>query len=208
MESKEDILVVSDDPDNFALYKGKFSHLTVDEVSKHIHVNYDTFTAKQNGCEVICKEPRGTAWFSKSGHNFVYSGKVMKSEPFNPFITELAEELEKLTGTEYCSMLANLYAHGKSGMGYHVDPLYDPDNPTIQIWKDDTAVISVGATRKFAVRELKNSPSRKYYYYQVENGDLMRMFNKCQETYQHAVKIEKREDSVGPRFSLVFKKHI
>jgi len=193
---------------HFKHYPGVFSDISFDRVKREIDVKFDTFTAIQDGREVVCQEPRGTAWFSKSGKTFTYSNKTMHPAPFNPLLTEMADRLKELVGVDYDSVLVNLYPHGKSGMRYHVDPLFDPNDPERQIWADDTSVISVGDTRKFIIRDIEDGSDRKYYRFNVEGGDMMRMYNRCQRLYQHTVKVEKAVESVGPRYSIVFKQSI
>lgn len=188
--------------------KGMFPSVTLEKILDGIEVKYDTFIAVQSGREVVCKEPRATAWFSDSGNSFIYSGKVMEPVELTPTLKAIRDDLETILGVHYCSVLVNYYPHGKSGIRYHSDPLFDPANPTKQIWIDNAAVISVGDPRTFIVREKEDSPERKYYRFRVESGDVFQMTEGCQAAYQHTVQVEKHEEDVGPRVSLVFKKHI
>lgn len=195
----------SNDPDNYQLHRRVFPGLTMAQIQQQVTVVHTKFRAIQDGEEVEVREPRGTAWFSDRGHLFHYSGKVMTARPLPPILADLRNRLHELTGMWYCSVLVNNYPDGKTGMGYHQDPLYDPDCPERQIWADDTAVISVGDTRRFVLRTLDQ---RTYHRHIVRSGDVMHMFGACQATYQHAVKLEKSRDAVGPRMSLVFKRHL
>lgn len=192
----------------FVHHKGMFPELTLEKILDGIEVKYDTFIAIQSGKEVVCREPRATAWFSDSGNSFVYSGKTMEPVELTPALCSIRDELEKALGVHYCSVLVNYFPHGKSGMRYHSDPLYDPTDPTRQIWVDDTAVVSVGDPRTFIVREKEDHPDRKYYRFIVGAGDVFQMTEGCQAHYQHTVQVEKHEEDVGPRVSLVFKKHV
>ena len=194
----------------FVQYKDIFPDITIDSVLADIEIKFDTFTAKRNGILVECREPRGTAWFSDSGNTFVYSGKTMYPRALTPNLSVIRDKLEALLSVRYCSVLVNYYPNGKSGIRYHSDPLYDVDNPTKQIWEDDSAVVSVGDSRNFVVRETEadSDLDRKYYRYVVESGDVFHMFMGCQKSYQHTVQVEKHEENSKPRISLVFKKRI
>jgi alkylated DNA repair dioxygenase AlkB len=188
----------------FAHHESTFPDITIEKVKYSCDdLTFDTFTAKKDGKPVVCKEPRATDWYSE--HDFHYSNKVMKAKPMPPFFVEMIKKLQEFTGTTYDSVLINLYPHGKSGMRYHQDPLYNSEGK--QIWADDAAVISVGSTRQFVLRDI-DEKDRKYHYFSVKNGDMMRMFNGCQSHYQHAVKVEKTKEAVGERCSLVFKKRL
>jgi len=196
----------------FAQHKNIFPEVTIESVLADIEIKFDTFTAKQNGVLVECREPRGTAWFSDSGNTFVYSGKTMHPRAMTPALSAIRYKLETLLGVHYCSVLVNYYPNGKSGMRYHVDPLYDVDDPSKQIWVDDSAVVSVGDSRNFVVREKIDADGehldRKYYRFVVESGDVFHMFEGCQKSYQHTIQVEKHEEDAKPRVSLVFKKRL
>lgn len=190
----------------FIIHKNIFPELTVSDIQREVVLKRDTFMAVRNGVEVECLEPRLTEWFSNSGHDFVYSGKTMEAKPMPKILQDVRNRLFELTGTEYCSVLVNLYPDGRSGMRYHQDPLYSPTDQTVQIWADDAAVVSIGESRMFILREKEESEYRRYYRNVVENGDVVHMFETCQRDYQHTVKTQK--NVTNPRISLVYKKHL
>ena len=61
-------------------------------------------------------------------------------------------------------------------MRYHVDP----DQGTL--WSTDTAVISIGDTREFLLREAQDYSQHHRYF--VTGGDCVIMHSDCQERYQ------------------------
>lgn len=107
---------------------------------------------------------------------------------------------------------------GGSAMRYHIDP----DQGIL--WGYETAVVSIGAARRFAFRSIDkgtttpttrpselvdsiiDNSSSKPHTFVLMNGDVTEMFNNCQERYQHTVKVAENRDEVAPRVSLVFKK--
>jgi alkylated DNA repair dioxygenase AlkB len=83
-------------------------------------------------------------------------------------------------------------------MRFHADPLGD-------VWAPDTAVVSVGAPRRFVFRATAD-PAATRYAYVVRAGDVVVMHADCQERFQHALLHEHGADDAAPRMSLVFKK--
>ena len=82
-------------------------------------------------------------------------------------------------------------------MGYHSDPI---DNK----WSNDFIVFSIGAHREFIFRENKNRDNK--IKFEFNDGDIIYMYDDCQEKYEHCVKKSKELDK--DRISIVFKKSI
>ena len=104
------------------------------------------------------------------------------------------------------------------------------------LWENETAVVSIGASRRFAFREIKsqkeepnnneesssssssdnnnnntthqNSSSSQPHTFVVMQGDVTEMFSDCQIRYQHAVKPAFHNKECAMRSSLVFKKQL
>jgi alkylated DNA repair dioxygenase AlkB len=85
-------------------------------------------------------------------------------------------------------------------MNYHIDP----DQGVL--WTDKTAVVSVGDSRYFCVRKIADHSDRHRFL--VSGGDVVLMYDDCQEVYQHCVRKEEAEAEAGPRISLVFKESL
>lgn len=117
-----------------------------------------------------------------------------------PRVAAVRDALAALTGVRFDSVLINLYEDGKAAMRYHEDPLYG-------CWAPESAVVSLGATRRFVFREASDHAVR--WEYRVRSGDAVVMFGDCnQGRLQHAVKVERRAEDAGPRVSLVFKQRL
>lgn len=144
-------------------------------------------------------EQRLTAWQSELGRSFEYSGKVMRAQaqPFTPLVAAARDALSRF-GVRYDSVLVNLYPSGESAMRFHSDPQGDS-------WATDTAVVSVGATRRFAFRSASApaDPSLRSEF-GVVSGDVVVMRGDCQARFQHSILPDPA--AAGPRISLVFKK--
>lgn len=128
----------------------------------------------------------------------------MERDEWTPSVRTIRNQLEERTGQYYDGCLLNLYPDGGSGMRYHIDPDQG------KLWDFDTAVVSIGATRKFAFREISNlldnrSPLQPHNFV-VMHGDVTYMFDDCQERFQHTVKNSDLKSEAAPRISLVFKR--
>ena len=71
-------------------------------------------------------------------------------------------------------------------------------------WAADTAVVSVGAPRRFVFRAVGDPATRCAVT--LRAGDVVHMGPGCQERFQHAVLPERSAEDAAPRISLVFKK--
>ena len=129
---------------------------------------------------------------------FAYSGKVMPIRPFSMLVRRVRDVLQRHTGIWYNCCLLNLYPDGGSGMRYHVDP----DQGLL--WDYETAVVSVGAVRRFAFRPMEGIMSPHNFV--VLDGDVTEMFADCQTRFQHSVKTAENRKELAPRASLVFKR--
>ena len=76
-------------------------------------------------------------------------------------------------------------------------------DPQGAAWAPASAVVSVGAPRRFVFRAA-GDPARRYAY-TVRAGDVVAMGPGCQEAFQHALLLEKDAADASPRISLVFK---
>ena len=156
-------------------------------------------------------ERRHTAWQGDNDDTvapFAYSGKHMVRRDWSRPVRQLRDRLVDTPHHPYYNAcLLNWYPDGQSGMRYHSDP----DQGTL--WDYDTAVVSVGATRRFAFRRNNKSSTvveaektRPPHNFVVLNGDVTHMWGDCQERFQHAVKNADEKQETAPRVSLVFKR--
>ena len=175
--------------------------LTVANLSNQVQFKADIIQTTSTGKSV--KERRLTAWEGESEDipGFAYSSKIMETRPFSPLVRSVRDELRKLTGEDYNCCLANLYPDGESGMRYHIDPDQG------ELWGYETAVVSVGAARRFAFRPIPGLQSKgKAHNFIVMNGDVTEMFGQCQQKFQHTVKTAEGRGEAASRSSLVYKK--
>lgn len=175
--------------------------LSVNELQLQVPFRVDTIRTSSNQ---IVTERRLTAWQGdETVGPFLYAGKSMPRESWSPLVERIRTQLREELHCFYDCCLLNLYPDGQSAMRYHIDP----DQGTL--WDYDTAVVSVGATRRFSFRSVpgiktvsNNHPPHSFY---VFHGDVVRMFDDCQVRFQHSVKKADNTRELCARSSLVFK---
>lgn len=139
--------------------------------------------------------PRLTAWFADPGLIYRYSGVTHQGNGWTRELMEVKHRIEDFSGTDFNSLLINLYRGGHDSIGFHADD--EPElgaNPVV-------ASLSLGATRDFV---LKHKTSGEKQTYALTDGCLLVMAGTCQNVYLHAVPKTRRE--VGERINLTFRK--
>jgi alkylated DNA repair dioxygenase AlkB len=178
------------------------SDLSLEQLTSQVDFHVDDICTSNSNH--IVKERRQTAWQGDDDDDehqgkvapFAYAGKQMPRKAWSPVVRTVRDLLQEKTGQYYNGCLLNLYPDGGSGMRYHVDP----DQGTL--WDHATAVVSVGATRRFSFRDIA---SRETFNFVLMHGDVVEMFGDCQERFQHTVKKADNKKEKAARASLVFK---
>ena len=137
--------------------------------------------------------PRLSCWIGDAA--YTYSGTRFEPHPWPAALDRVRERLERELDAGFNSVLANLYRDGNDRLGFHRDsePELGPE-PLI-------ASISLGATRRFRLRERKGRGS---YGIDLEHGSLLVMAGATQRNWLHAVPPTARV--VGPRINLTFRR--
>jgi alkylated DNA repair dioxygenase AlkB len=184
-----------DDVDN----KHNNNLFTVASFVKQIDFQIETIQTTSNR---TVAERRQTAWEGDEHvENFEYSGKSMRRLTWSDVVANVRDRLHNETSQYYDGCLLNFYPDGDSAMRYHIDP----DQGVL--WDYETAVVSIGATRRFSFRESSGGDeSNKPHVFVLMNGDVTEMFNDCQERFQHTVQKSSVKGESASRVSLVFKK--
>ena len=202
--------------------------LTVDNLVAQVKFQVDTIRTTSTKRQV--QERRETAWEGDEGvAPFAYSGKSMPRHPWSPLVKRIRDQLALTeqedddlvsvgagsthSGIYYDGCLLNHYPDGGSAMRYHSDP----DQGVL--WSFETAVVSVGASRRVAFREntvagastTNSNPKapnlqQQPHNFVVMHGDAMVMVGDCQQRFQHTVKPADDKRERAARASLVFKR--
>jgi alkylated DNA repair dioxygenase AlkB len=157
----------------------------------------------QTASQMTLPERRLTAWQGDGGvAPFAYSGKAMPRHDWSLTVRQVRDELHQRMHQYYDCCLLNLYPDGDSGMRYHMDP----DQGVL--WDYDTAVVSVGASRRFSFRPVVSlgEGGGQPHNFVVMHGDVTHMFGNCQTEFQHTVKKAEHKAERAARSSLVFKR--
>ncbi len=108
-------------------------------------------------------------------------------------LAELAASLQERLGVPYDRIWMNWYRDHNDGAGWHADrPAHRAATATVP-------VLSLGAPRRFLVRQIGGGPSTVFT---PAGGDLIIMRGRCQRDWQHCV--PKQRAPAGARISLNF----
>jgi alkylated DNA repair dioxygenase AlkB len=140
--------------------------------------------------------PRLSAWIGDPGAAYTYSGARFEPHPWSPALSVVRARLARKTGTDFNSVLANLYRDGRDAMGWHSDgePELGP-RPVI-------ASLSLGAERRFVLKH-RDDAARKCAI-ALPHGSLLLMSGETQRHYRHALPRTARP--VGARINLTFRR--
>lgn len=144
-------------------------------------------------------QPRLLAWYGDPDARYRYSGVQYDPLPWSPSLIRLRERLQESLGYAFNSALANLYRDGRDSMGWHSDNEKELGaEPVI-------ASVSLGAVRKFRLKERKKVGPRKITL-EPAPGSLLVMMGTTQALWRHAV--PRTRKPVGERINITFRRII
>jgi alkylated DNA repair dioxygenase AlkB len=120
-------------------------------------------------------------------------------DPPHPLLTRLRRRLNDIyageLGEPFTTVGLCCYRDGSDSVAWHGDTIGRSS------WQDTmVAIVSLGATRTFALRRRGGGPSLRL---PMAHGDLLVMGGSCQRTWEHAV--PKTSAPAGPRVSMQFR---
>jgi alkylated DNA repair dioxygenase AlkB len=140
-------------------------------------------------------QPRLTALYGNDGKTYSYSNIIMYPHKWNPLLMFIKNEVEDYVGTNFTTVLLNLYRDGKDSNGWHADNEKElGQNPII-------ASVSFGATRAFHLQHNSNKEWKQKIV--LEHGSLLLMKGTTQHFWKHQV--PKTAKPIGPRINLTFR---
>lgn len=153
--------------------------------------------------------PRLSCWIGDPGAAYVYSGTRFEPHPWPRALRPVRRRVAEACGTEFNSVLANLYRDGRDAMGWHRD-----DERELGV-QPVIASLSLGATRRFVLKAGKRLPAEPGQpsggagatpraALELGHGGLLVMRGDTQRHYRHALPRTTRP--VGPRVSLTFRR--
>jgi len=156
--------------------------LAPDETSELFAALRDDVAWRQERIRIAGREylqPRLIAWFGDPGASYTYSGLRLAPDPWSARLAQLRRRVEEQAQTAFNSVLCNYYRDGNDSMGLHADkePELGP-NPVI-------ASVSLGATRRFVLRHVKDNAGRLDL--DLPGGSLLVMGGTAQHFWRHGV---------------------
>jgi alkylated DNA repair dioxygenase AlkB len=137
-----------------------------------------------------------TVWFGVDVHSAPTKCDVQRPVRWTPEILTIKTAVEAKVGCEFNSVLTNLYKTERSAIGAH------NDKPSEGSWAYPIASVSLGAARRFRIRE-KNQERRILRTITLEHGSLLVMPAGFQADHLH--EILKESKPCGPRVNLTFR---
>ena len=120
-------------------------------------------------------------------------------EPPHPLLTRLRRRLNDIyageLGEPFTTVGLCCYRDGSDSVAWHGDTIGRSSSEDTMV-----AIVSLGATRTFALRRRGGGPSLRL---PLAHGDLLVMGGSCQRTWEHAV--PKTSAPAGPRVSIQFR---
>lgn len=143
--------------------------------------------------------PRLNAWYAEKGVGYSYSGISHEGKGWHPECEKIKEEIELRSKSKFNSLLLNLYRDGNDSIGLHTDS--EPSlgkNPIV-------ASLSLGATRRFSLRHMKDKEGNNYLRHNMtlNHGELLVMAGTLQHHWLH--ELPKEPGVKEPRISLTFR---
>lgn len=136
-----------------------------------------------------------STWFTNTGVSYVYSGITRTPHAMTPVLATVLDQCSLASGSEYNSVLVNLYRDGNDSVSWH------SDNEEINGSEPTIASVSLGATRRF---DLRHKESGETVRVDLEDGSLLVMSGLSQHCWVH--QIAKTKAKVGPRINLTFRR--
>lgn len=144
----------------------------------------------------LVDSPRLSCWIGDPEAVYTYSGTRFVPHAWPEALLPIRERLNRECGVDFNSVLANLYRDGADSMGWHSDSEAELGP------RPDIASLSLGATRRFALKDRRDA-ARKLAL-ELPPGSLLLMRGDTQTHYRHA--LPRTAKPVGPRINLTFRR--
>lgn len=157
------------------------------------NINWRHDKIKMYGKEVYI--PRFSAWYGDDGKPYTYSGLTLQPNSWNKGLLYIKEQIEKVAGVYFNSVLMNWYRDGEDYISWHTDA--EPElgqNPVI-------GSVNFGATRRFQLRRIDNNKEKLEL--PLKHGTFLLMKGQTQHFWQHAVPKESKIKDI--RLNLTFR---
>lgn len=139
--------------------------------------------------------PRMAAWVADEEVGYDYSGVKHVLQPWTEELENVKRRIEKITETNFNSVLINTYRDGNDKMGWHSDNEKALGNDPL------IASLNLGVARRFDLRNIADPGDEIKLH--LQPGSLLFMGSGVQSNYKHQVPIQKKVE--GLRINLTFR---
>lgn len=140
--------------------------------------------------------PRLQCWMGDSASEYGYSGVRLTPCPWHKSVRDIHDLITELSGTRFNSVLINYYRNGQDSVAWHADDETElGETPII-------ASVSLGAQRRFELKQKHQSPAKKYQL-SLGHGSLLIMGGMMQQHWLH--QLPKEKGLLEPRVNLTFR---
>jgi alkylated DNA repair dioxygenase AlkB len=140
--------------------------------------------------------PRLSCWIGDPDAAYTYSGLRLQPRPWPAALRAVRDRLQCELGTDFNSVLANLYRDGNDRMGWHSDGERELGPAPV------IASLSLGACRRFVLRHRRDVAAKLAI--ELPHGSLLVMRGDTQRNYRHALPATAKP--VGARINLTFRR--
>lgn len=138
--------------------------------------------------------PRLTAWYGDNDRPYSFSGITLQPKGWLPELITIKSKIEIVAGTEFNSVLLNLYRNGNDSISWHTDA--EPElgiNPII-------GSVNFGQARLF---QLRHRDTKEKIEIELVHGSALLMKGELQHHWQHQV--PKTSKPMKERINLTFR---
>lgn len=138
--------------------------------------------------------PRLQAWYADKGIHYRYSDNMLESHRWAEPLLSIKQDVEKLSGLMFNSVLVTYYRNGDDHVSWHADDEPELGNAPV------IASLSLGADREFQYRHKRQNESGSIL---LQDGELLLMLPEFQSFWEHS--IPQQTEVTGPRINLTFR---
>jgi alkylated DNA repair dioxygenase AlkB len=140
------------------------------------------------------RQPRLSAWHGDLGYS--YSGIRLEPEPWTRTLLDIRQQVQRLAGQDFNSVLLNYYRDHNDRMGMHSDDEGELGHQPV------IASLSLGETRTLLLRH-KTRKDLKTIKLSLPSGSLLVMRGDTQQHWRHGINSER--SPCGARVNLTFR---
>ncbi|MEX0965022.1 MAG: alpha-ketoglutarate-dependent dioxygenase AlkB [Pseudohongiellaceae bacterium] len=145
---------------------------------------------------VLRAVPRLQCWMGDRSSRYGYSGMRLAPCPWNNTVRSIRDRVSTFSGLKFNSVLINYYRDGQDSVAWHADDETELGERAV------IASVSLGAERRFQLKQKNVSPPQKYQL-ALRHGSLLIMSETMQQHWLH--QLPKVKGLTAARVNLTFR---